>query len=671
MSILELLNLNGLELNTLAGNYTLEAVDLSPPARKPEWAQGADSDGAELIRTPLFDNRVITATLRINAASKDEALEKLGAVVDLLQECEKNPQGSPLIWTPANSSKSITFYVLTGRVVSIPIVVEGSDAGWFVSMPRVTVEMTARPFGYGQEGNTSWVENPGGSLNVTTIPVAEVPGDVPAEGRLQIKTVGGGSAKSVEWGLESRYYNSETALVLDNESMTPVSGAQSTVLNTTAYKPGGATKGTIATTLVNEPTVCANTGILKHVGSFRVKARVQATLGAGSLSEKIKLRLSYQDGEGPLRANAWQTPILGGRFVEVDLGTISLTPAIAGTQKWLGQIEAYSGNAAGKDVLHIDFLTFVPVAEGYGRARAPRGEGSGTVAAYDNFTTGTLSGALNTRTPPIGAAWATSGTGMGDFTVTAGAITRTTTKDVTPRYGVLGSAIGNCVGRISGSYQSKEGCVALMVRFVDALNYAYLSAECVGATTYLKMAYVETGAGHVIDETVLKVPFGSLVNYEMTLEALTDGTLGGTIVINGIAFPFAANVQAVATGMALASGKVGIRDENLSSNANTRTITSVSAVTLPAIVRLFQTTKDMEVRWDSTIMQDPTGTYWGSVPVYRGSRLYVPQAGSAKRSSRVLIKTDYTDVAESDETEIRQAWQAQIKYVPRYLVVPR
>ena len=65
MSALELLKLNGTELNTEAGPYVLEAVDFTPPKKKPEWAPGADSDGAELIRTPLYENRTITATIRM------------------------------------------------------------------------------------------------------------------------------------------------------------------------------------------------------------------------------------------------------------------------------------------------------------------------------------------------------------------------------------------------------------------------------------------------------------------------------------------------------------------------------------------------------------------------------------------------------------------------------
>ena len=159
--------------------------------------------------------------------------------------------------------------------------------------------------------------------------------------------------------------------------------------------------------------------------------------GSESLAEKVKVRLSYQDGEGPFRANEWQTPVLAGKYVEVDLGPVTLTERISGSQKWVGKIEAYSGNTAAKDVLHVNYLTLIPAGEGYGKARGVANTAPGTIVAFDNFTTGTLSGSLNTRTPAIGAAWATSGATT-DWTVEAGKLKRGV-KDTEPRYGLIGA----------------------------------------------------------------------------------------------------------------------------------------------------------------------------------------------------------------------------------------
>lgn len=673
MSILEQLVLNGLALNTEAGNFVLEAVTLPPPAKKPEWAQGADSDGAELIRTPLYENRTITATVRVVATTMNQALEKVGELADLLQEAEKNPQGSPLVWTPANSTKSITFYVLTGRVVDVPIAMQGDDVGWFVAMPKIPIEMTCKPFGYGAEVEAAAAKSIETGLSVVVLTVPTLAGDIPAEGRLVITDTAAVGRRYVEWGLENRYYNASTSLIEAAEAMTPVGGVRSEAANTGAYSPSS-TKKTIATTLVNEPTICLNTGVLKHVGSFRVKARVQVVLGAESLAEKVKLRLSYQDGEGPLRANAWQTPNLGGKYVEVDLGVITTTTAISGTQKWLGQIEAYSENSAGKDILHANYLTFVPVGEGlYGKARGAQSTAPGTITAFDNFPSG--SGALNTRTPVVGTAWATSGAAT-DWTVAVGEVLRKTTTDSEPRLGVLGSAIGNSAITAAAKTKLAEGgefTLGVILRWVNSTNYAFLLMAATNPITEGPVVKIKLGVVVAGVETVLATaeqsagsPIGEL---SLSLSATLDGALTAT---GHLYFPFtlSGSHSSIATGGALASGKGGIYDRG-KAGATERRVTSINIASLAATPYCIQPSQSMEARSDSTITEDSTGTYTGPVPQYRGSRFYVPQDGSANRTSRIVVKADRNDLEESDQQTIGDTFTAQVFATPRYGVIPR
>ena len=62
---------------------------------------------------------------------------------------------------------------------------------------------------------------------------------------------------------------------------------------------------------------------LGHVGTFRVKARVYMTPSGTNWPDTISVRFRWQDGKGPLRANAWQSrgaPF--NVFSELDLGTI-------------------------------------------------------------------------------------------------------------------------------------------------------------------------------------------------------------------------------------------------------------------------------------------------------------------------------------------------------------
>jgi hypothetical protein len=674
MSALEQLVLNGTALNTTGGFYVLEGVDFTPPKKKPEWAQGADSDGAELIRTPLYENRTITATIRVVGTTMNQALEKFGELVDQLQEAEKNPQGIPLEWTPANSTKTITFYVLTGEVTSVPVVVEGSDVGWFVAMPKVGISMTCKPFGYGAEVEVAAAKSIETGLSVVVLTVPTVAGDIPAEGRLVITDTAAVGRRYVEWGLENRYYNASTSLIEAAEAMTPVGGTRSEAANTGAYSPSS-TKKTIATTLVNEPTICLETGVLKHVGSFRVKARVQVVLGAESLAERVKLRLSYQDGEGPFRANPWQTPNLGGKYVEVDLGVITSTTAISGTLKWLGRIEAYSENGIAKDVLHVNYLTFIPVAEGYGKAVAPALTGGGTISAFDNFTTGTLSGSLNTRTPAVGAAWATSGAAT-DYAVAAGKVSRSTVTDTEPRLGVLGAALGNSSVRVEGAVENNSTASSLIVgaliRWTNASNYAFLELEYTisGKTTVavnIRLCVRIAGVTTVLASTSQASAAASLA-FSATITATLDGNLACT----GAAvapFSLTASSSAIATGGALASGKGGIYDQALGHGL--RTFSSIGVTTLAGIPYSIQPSQSMEVRSDSTIAEDVTGTYTGPVQQYRGSRFFGPQDGSANRTSRMVVKADRNDLEESDQQTIADAFTAQVFATPRYGVIPR
>jgi hypothetical protein len=413
-----------------------------------------------------------------------------------------------------------------------------------------------------------------------------------------------------------------------------------------------------------------------------VKARVQVVLGAESLAERIKLRLSYQDGEGPLRANPWQTPNLGGKYVEVDLGVITTTTAIAGTQKWLGQIEAYSENGIAKDVLHVNYLTFVPVGEGlYGKARGAQSSAPGSIAAFDNFTTGTLGGSLNTRTPAVGAAWATSGATT-DFTVESGLTKRSTTSDAGPRYAVLGAALGNSSASFVGQWstQAEKAALALMLRWVSAESFAFIRAtrEIVGShtTILVELGVKVAGVTTVLASNSYTLSGKAAITFTASLTAALDGSLStsGYFTMLGSnldAFALSGSSSAVATGGTLASGKAGAYDQNAGSTACTRSVSSIQASTLAAIPYVIQPSQSMEVRSDSTITEDSSGTYTGPVPLYRGSRFYVPQDGSANRTSRIVVKTDRNDLEASDEQTIADTFTAAVFATPRFGVIPR
>lgn len=676
MAIQEGLTLNGLELNNEAGAYVTEAVDLTPPKKKPEWAQGADSDGSRLIRTPLYENRVVTATVRVTRPTMNEALAKVGELVDQLQEAEKNPGGIPLEWTPANSTKKITLYVLTGEVTGIPIVMEGADAGYFAASIKVNISMTCKPFGYGAEVEAAAAKSIETGLSVVTLTVPTVEGDIPAEGRLVVKDTAAIGRRFVEWGLENRYYNAATSLILDSEDMTPEGGAQSTALNSLgAYKRAGATKGTIATTLITEPTICCSTGNLGHVGTYRIKARVYSELNVGSLAQNIHLRLSWQDGSGPFRANQWQTPNLVGSFVEVDLGTVSITPAQAGTQKWSGRIEAYSSAGAAVDVLHVDYIVLIPVLEGYGKARGVTATEPGTASAFDNFTTGTLSGSLNGRLAAIGGAWATSGATT-DWAVTKEEVSRSTTTDSEARYGVIGSSLANSAIFIQGRFCNLGAYFGAVLRWTNKENLAFVLCQAAGGGEPLRvvLGVKVAGINTYLNETSIALSLNAIEQYPFSISAVAspDGQISTQGQLAGAPFSLAGSHPSLVTGGALASGKGGIHDQAKGGiGTQPRRFTSVHVAKLGAVPYCVAPSRVMEARSDGTLAQDSTGTYDGPVPQYRGARFFVPQDGSANRTSRILVKADRNDLEEADQTTIGDAFTAAVFVTPRYSVIPR
>jgi hypothetical protein len=682
MAIQEGLVLNGLNLNPATGNFALEALDLTPPPKKPEWAQAADADGADLVRRPLFENRTITATIRITPqASMNLALEKLGELVDQLQEAEKNPGGIPLEWTPANSTKTITFYVLTGAVTGIPIVVEGTGAGYFANTPQIITSMICRPFGYGAELEVAAAKANEAGLSVVTLAVGAVAGDVPAEGRLVVSDTAAVGRRFVEWGLENRYYDAATKLILDSEDMTPVGGVQSTALNASgAYKRSGATKGTIATQLFPEPTICCTTGNLKHVGTFRVKARINCLLpGVGDLSNDF-IRLTWQDGAGPFRANTWVNPTAEG-LCEVDLGIVTVTPTVSGTQKWLGCIEGYSLNGASKDTLHVDYLTLIPVLEGYGLARGATPTTADTLLAFDDLTSGTLSGPLGARTAELGGAWITAGAAT-DWTVAAGIVTRATKSDASRRLGVVGPALANMVTAVTIHNLGVETYGGALARYVSSTSYAF--CELQPLTLYranslvlgrLVVGVLVAGTETIIRQVALFAAYNG--NPDLTspivLQLVVTGeAIAAAATQSGKRIAIAQGSHAsLATAGTLAIGNGGLLDHSNTATAHTRVYSSIAVSQVSLIPYCVQPSQSMEVRSDSAICEDSSGVFTGPVPQYRGSRFYLPQAGSAARTSRIIVKADRNDLEESDQQTIGDSFTAQVFATPRYHVIPR
>lgn len=662
---LEQLVLDGLNL-AYGDNWTLENnIQAAPPKKRMEWAQAADLDGAWLVRDPLFENREITLRLRVNQqANMDVALQILSELVGKLEECEREPDGLPLEWTPTEASETITFYVLSGEIEEMPVSWNGDDVGWFIRSPVVTVKLICKPFGYGEEvtvGSTS------SSAPLATLTIANVKGDVPAEGRLLVTDASSQNRRFVEWGLEQRQYDSSTSLLLDASGLATGSGFSGT-LGSGSGTYGG---NEIFSYLYRQQraAVCG-TGNQGHTGTFRVKARVNATL-------YTQVRIVYQSGDGPLAANPYATSQFESTWEELDLGLITITPSELGTHRWTGRIEAFNPSLSGG--IHLDYLILIPAGEGYGKARAAYRYQPGVVGGFDDFTSTTAGNALGTRTAVLGGNWATSGSTT-DFAFSdfggyenSEALTRNTGDSGDGRFAILGSTnYTNVEGNtfVSFGFRESTGAEAeggVVVRWTDANNHlrAWLNPQ----SDLFVVEQMLSGSQTTLASTPITVT--SDVLYAVKLVAFATGRVLGQVWLGGaVVAEIETRSTTLATGGTLATGKFGIRDYGVTGTPPTRFYDYPNVSTPQAEPIALYSGRQLEFRHDGAIRQDSTGTYWGQTPAYRGSRFLIPPAGDTNRTSRIAVKAHRNDIEAAPDDTLGDSIQVSGFYTPRYLTPP-
>ncbi len=664
----ESLILDGLQTND-AVTYSLESLSLPVPKKRPEWVGGGDSDGAILGREPLYENRTVQCRVRVEPqATMDLALAAVATLQDKLQEAERG--GIDLQWTPADSTKTYTLRVLMGEIDELPIVVQGDDAGWFVKAPVASFSLTCAPFGYGAEVLGTPVTS---ALPVVTLELAGVGGDVPAEGRLVITDNAAQARRHVEWGIESRHYptTAPPGLILDSDSLVTAGFAGTGTTRTGAYDPGAVGNNVIRATLFDRETVVCGTGVLTHVGTFRVKARVWAT------STAAKVRLTWQDGGGQFRSNPYASSAQVDAFSEIDLGVITLSEVQAGTQRWTGRVDAYG--EATSSTLDIDYLLLIPAGEGYGLVRATPSQEPGVLVTIDALNTGTAGAVLNGRVAPLGGSWVSSGAAT-DFALVATStgviMARSTVSDASNRVAELSASTYTntrvecniTVDLATGSGLTRSGVVA---RYVDASNLLlFARAHDPDADDRLIIWKYIAGTPVALSTKPNLVLPDDLV-LRLTVYA-TGRAIGEAFDSGGALLHRLTAIDTVlATGGTLATGKPGIVDQNGSAIAKTRYFAFFDAYTPPDEPIAIYPSQSLEVRSDIALREDSTGTYYGPPPSYLGARFTIPVAGVRNRKARVAVKIRRNDVAVNVDDQIADSTTVAAHHTPRFLSVPR
>jgi hypothetical protein len=181
---------------------------------------------------------------------------------------------------------------------------------------------------------------------------------------------------------------------------------------------------------------------------------------------------------------------------------------------------------------------------------------------YDDFAGTTAGSALGTRTAPWGGSWATSGAttdfAFADIPPYEG-LSRTTSGDASPRFAVLGSAIG--AQEVVVDFQTNSVTAMLsgvVARWVDANNYIRLTISPT-ASTYATLSKVVAGTTTALANLVLPNGSNQALNQWMTFRLCVHAS-GWTVAEVLMAGTVVATAEIKITDGALASGKPGIMD---------------------------------------------------------------------------------------------------------------
>lgn len=660
----EELTLGGLALHE--SPFRVQGFEHTPSKKLFEWVRGADSDGSKLLRMPKHENATVTLKIRADRqASMDSAINRIGQIVDRVQEAERQAAGGlgrglALTWTPMGSTFTGTIYVLGGEV-EVPKELSGDDMGYSSSVrrPVILVTLHCDPFIYGSEVTSATTTS---TLPLLTATVEDVAGDVAAEARFIVTDGATQNRDYVAIGLQNANYDPTTSLLYATSNMvyTGFAGSPDT-------RSGSYSGSTLRATLTTTPVAVCSSAELTHKGTFRNVFRLWPS------STGVSVRLAWRQGRDQWTTEPWATAPFEDTFWEVDLGQSKIREALLGTQTWQWRIEAKS-TAAG-DTLDVDFHAMIPSGEGYGKARKVfLYETPVAFLDQDSFGGMTAGNALNARAAPIGGdTWATSGSAP-DFVAKDGP----------------GSS-DETVGRTGASEGGRLAILATHTNAAMEIRFQYSKVMAGGARTILYGR--RSGSADIEMELIA----GSPGNF--TLAQTTSGGTYSTLAIAPLV-TMSANVwyrmlliangatitgylltdqgtvltTATATTTTTASGTWGFGDANGAATAINRYYTDFSIYTPTTEATIFsgQSLEFRSYGEDFALREDSTGTYWGRPPgETRGGRIELPPAGDEDRVTRVAVMARRADIETRPSANVGDSLSLQIKHIPRWVTIPR
>jgi hypothetical protein len=654
-----------------SGSYAVEAFSSPMPQPDVLYASSVDTEGENPAST-RFRNRTIGLTVHVDVATNYNALRALEQKVGkILRE-----RGTLKVTFP--NSEVVIFDLLSVDSYEMP----WDDTLLVGSVAVVPLQFTAKPYGRGPEVDMG--DNVETTLPWLVFTETGVKGTAPGLGRLVVDNDDASNDQWwLVWGIQSRYYSADASAALgwQAESLTAMGGSA-----TNAGPAGASGSSVMRNTTVQEvwqpvlSTQATGGGAhMSHVGSFRVFARVQA-----AAANAVDTYLRFEWGEGDLRRYTRNSTVtieseFGGSWRIVDLGMVTLTTAVSGTQRWEGRVHAKTVATASNKTIDIDWLMLVPVDEGSAEVSGVHrtAESALTYSAYDAFA---HSGALTGKTLPVGGTWTGAGDGD-DFSAGTGVITRTAVSDAnvnTGRYVTASSpTLSNTIVSARRSTQSLGFLIApanvfgVIARYTDANNWLMARLEDPGSGAVLAVYKRVSGTVTQIGSVTMSGWTAFDVSYKLQVD--TSGRFQAwfweTGSENGTAAKTVTGYDTdLAQGGALATGKPGLYDAWTSATANTRTYDDFVAYSYSVDAAIFAS-QSMEIRHNTANREDSAGAVWTTPSKYVGDYLLVPPAGSEGRPSRIIVKASRGNTTDQPDRGIDDI-SARLYVTPRYLQIP-
>lgn len=358
-----------LDLTASPWSVVAEGTDFSPPPlRRAIIDAGVLRDGSE-IPASAYDNRVVTLSLLVNAASQNALATQLQAL-----NRELNRARNLLKYQPDGASNPVFFR--TFRSPDYTLDINRGTAG--ENNARLIVPIIAEPFAYGQRVDIQAVtvnNNPAAATNPMFWEVTGVIGDVPTPLYLFSES-DLGSQKTVlavrRHGVPADTISSrqcESFSATGGDTSNPgggpdaaMSGAGTNNFMRTTFATsqglGPRLTGSLADATAGDPTPNA-----AYLGIYRVFLRARKSVAGDVVTVKQLF--------GGFHGEVVTLPLIAGPFW-VDLGLIQFPPGSRARfegytgREWapsLVDYRLYAGRSSGSGNLDWDALLFVPADE--------------------------------------------------------------------------------------------------------------------------------------------------------------------------------------------------------------------------------------------------------------------------------------------------------------------